>query len=396
MPRFRSRSAVALAMLPALGLGIAPGHLDSSHGQPVPAPPRPSAPEWQLAESAHFGQPGNASGYSAMLVVDGHVWAFGGTNPGGQSVPVALSQDGRGWRASTLPAGLTGFISDVSASSATDIWAVSGYGRYVLRFDGTRWQLFRPWRRPGVLSDVMAFGPGDAWVFGTSAGGSRTIGTWRYDGSRWIEVRGIARDIYRASAVSRRDIWAIVAGSTSDTIVHFSGGRWHRVKVGPALAGIRWHDIVAESATSVWLAGNEVTRHGGGTLILAHFNGRNWTRFDTSQRAWAGQLAAADHGRIAVTATSAGLLSVGLIALVSPAGRMSWSRIIVSAFGSGVSDVSFAPGTGVLWASGGILTRLGGNAAVWQDPIARPDAHGTTRRPASTPSTGGRSRFPSQ
>jgi hypothetical protein len=395
MPRIRSRSAVALAMLPALGLGMAPGHLIPSHGGLMPAPPQPSAPTWKLAESAHFGQPGNASGYSAMLVINGDVWAFGGTNPGGQSVPVALSQNGRGWRASALPAGLTGFISDASASSATDIWAVSGYGRYVLRFDGTRWQLLRRWRKQGVISDVMAFGPGDAWVFGTDADGSRSIGTWRYDGSRWIEVRGIARDIYRASAVSRRDIWAIVAGPASDTIVHLSGGRWHRIKVGRAVADVRWHDIVAESATDVWLAGNAVTRHGGEQLILAHFHGKSWTELETSQRAWAGQLATAGRGRIVVTATSAGLLPVGLIAMVSSAGRLSWSTI-VSSFGSGVSDLAFAPSTGVLWASGGILTRLGGDAAVWRRAIARPDAHRAQRRMTATRSATGHPRHPTQ
>jgi hypothetical protein len=395
MPRFRSRSAVALAMLPALGLGMAPGHLVPSHGGLVPGPPRSSAPAWQLAESAHFGQAGNASGYSAMLAINGYVWAFGGTNPGGQSVPVALSQNGRTWRASPLPAGLTGFISDASASSATDIWAVSDYGRYVLRFDGTRWQLLRRWRKQGVISGVTAFGPGDASVYGTSADGSRTIGTWRYDGSRWIEVRGIARDIYRASAVSRRDIWAIVAGPTADTIVHLSGGRWHRIKLARTLAGIRWHDIVAESATDVWLAGNAVTPHGGERLTLAHFDGKTWSELETSERAWAGQLATAGRGLIAVTATSAGLLPVGLIAVVSSAGRLTWSTI-ASSFGSGVSDVAFAPSTGLLWASGGILTRLGGDAAIWHRAIARPDRHRTQKRIASGRTTTTRPRRPTR
>jgi hypothetical protein len=395
MPRFRSRSAVALAMLPALGLGAMPGRQLPSHTRLVPTPLQPSAAAWPLAESAHFGQPGNASGYSAILVINGHTWAFGGTNPGGQSVPVVLRQDGRSWRVSALPTGLTGFISDASAASAADVWAVSGYGRYVLHFDGTRWQLLRRWRTPGVISDVVALGRGDAWVFGTSATGTRTVGTWYYDGSRWTEARGIARDIYRASAVSRRDVWAIVAGPASDTIVHWSGTRWQRVSLGRMLAGIRWHDIVAESATDVWLAGNPVTRHGGARLILAHFNGKNWTRLETPQRAWAGQLAAAGHGKIAVTATSDGLLPVGLIAVVSPANRMSWSTI-VSSFGSGVSDVAFAPTTGVLWASGGILTRLGGNAAIWQHPIARPDEHRVHSRISSARPATGRARRPTE
>jgi hypothetical protein len=361
MPSFRAHTAAVLMLLPALTLSTAP-----SHQAPRPASRASQAsPAWRLAATQHFGQPGNASGYSVILVVGRQVWVFGGTNPGGQSAPVALSRVGQGWRAANLPARLSDFISDANATSATDIWAISSYGRYVLHWNGRHWLVARRWGQQGVLSDVTAISPANAWVFGTSATGNRSIGTWHYDGGRWIAVSGIAREIYRASAVSGRDIWAIAAGPTSDTIVHLAGTRWHRVATGRALAGIRWHDILAESAHDVWLVGNTASLLGSGRLMLAHWNGARWSRFVTSLQAWAGQLASADRDRVVATATSSGLLAVGLIAEISSNGRMTWSSF-GSSFGSGVSDAAFDPRAGVLWASGGILTRRGGDAAIWE------------------------------
>jgi hypothetical protein len=364
MPSFRSHTAAVLMLLPALTLSIAP-----SRQIPQPASHASQAsPAWRLAGTQHFGQPGNASGYSSILVAGRQAWVFGGTNPGGQSAPVALSRFGQGWRVASLPAGLSDFISDANASSATDIWAVSSYGRYVLHWDGRHWLLARRWSQQGVLSDVTAISPANAWVFGTSATGTRSIGTWHYDGGRWMAVTGIASEIYRASAISGRDIWAIAAGPVSDTILHLAGNRWHRMATARVLAGIRWHDILAESGHDVWLAGNTASLHGSGRLVLAHWNGAHWSRYVTSLQAWAGQLASADRDRVVATATSSGLLAVGLIAEISGNGRMTWSSI-GSSFGSGVSDVAFDPGASVLWASGGILTSRGGDAAIWEHDV---------------------------
>jgi hypothetical protein len=357
MPRFRSHKATVLGVLPALALSLPPAHQG-------PQMARQASLGWRLADSRHFGQPGNASGFSTILVAGQQVWVFGGTNPGGQSAPVALSGSGRRWRVSSLPAGLSDFISDATAPSASDIWAISSYGRYVLHWNGSRWRVAKRWGQQGILSDVTALGPRDAWVFGTSAAGDRTIGTWHYDGRRWIAVRGVAREIYRASALSGRDIWAIAAGETGDTIVHLAGQRWHRVPTGRALAGIRWHDILAESAASVWLVGNAASQHGIGPVVLAHWNGQRWTRLASHVQAWAGQLAVAGRGQAMATATSTGILATGLIVQVSGDGRMTWSSI-ASSFGSGVSDVALAPKAGLVWASGGILTLLGGDAGIW-------------------------------
>ena len=364
MPRFRSLSTVALAVLPVLPLSGSLSYLDpgqsAAGGHAAPARASLVAQTWGLAMSKHFGHPGTAAGFSAILITDGRLWAFGGTNPGGTSAPIADQRTGKRWVASALPAGLGDFISDASATSPRDIWAVSGYGRYVLHFDGISWQLSRRWPGPGSLSDVVATSSRSAWVFGTSFDGARSIGAWHFDGTSWRPVTGMADDIYRASADSGHDIWAIAARARTDALLRFDGRRWHRVRASGAVAGIRWRDILAESARSVWLLGNT----GKGRLVFAHWNGARWHRFVTPLTALAGQLAAARDGRVLATATSPAQLPTGLIVTMSGDGRVTTS-VIASALGCGVSDAVVAVRTGAIWASGGTLTKLGGDAAIW-------------------------------
>jgi hypothetical protein len=360
MRRVRSLSTATLAVLPALPLAT------FAHAADV-AMLRPADRGWALVQTQHFGQPGNASGYSTVLLTRGHLWVFGGTNPGGPSSPVVEHLVGRHWLSARLPAGLSDFISDASAPGPRDIWAISSYGQYVVRWDGTRWRLMGHWRRAGSFSDIVATGPRSAWIFGTSAAGYRSLGTWHYDG-KWQRVTGAADDIYRASVVSSRDVWAIQAGRRGDGILRFDGRRWRRLHVGPAISGIRWYDILAESRRSVWLVGNEQAKEDY-RLILAHWNGKRWMMLVTRTSALAGQLAGAGCGRVLVTATSSALLPTGLVLLVTSSGRVA-TTAISSSLGNGVSDAVLDSATGVVWASGGTLTRLGGDAAVWTRYLA--------------------------
>src|SRR5580658_5612761 len=288
MPRFRSLSATAVAVLPAMALSPVLA-LTAATTLRLPAHRAelqvlPGNQAWHLAVERHYGQPGNASGYSTIVTAGRRVWAFGGTNPGGLSSPVATVRIDRTWRAASLPTGLSDFLSDASATSASDIWAISGYGRYILHWDGSHWTISRRWAQPGTLSGLVAVNRSNVWVFGTSITGVRTLGTWHFDGKSWREAKGEGADIYRASALSARDIWAILAGRYNDSIVRFNGRRWRHIRTGRALNDVRWHDILAESGTDVWVVGDTTSRLGRGRLVFAHWNGRYWIRFTTSLR----------------------------------------------------------------------------------------------------------------
>jgi hypothetical protein len=330
----------------------------------------------RIALRQHYGPPANASGYSVILVAGrDSAWVFGGTNPGGTSKPVAARWNGKRLTPSALPTGLAGFITDAGAASARDIWATSEYGRYLLRWNGQRWSLVREWPH-GTITGLTVAGQRSVWVFSTTAAGVRQGGTWHFNGRSWAHPTGLAGQIYRASALSRRDVWAIAAGEKADSIVRFNGSRWWRVHTGAALAGVRAHDILAMSDRNVWVVGNQASKFGTGRLVLVHWNGETWARVPCKLDVWAGRLAPGWHGDVLMTATSEGTAAAaGLILRASPAGRLSVTTIR-SAQGTGVSDIAMSRGTRTVLVAGGVLTRLGGDAAIWAGrllPAAKSD-----------------------
>jgi hypothetical protein len=369
MLRIRSTAAVA-GLVPVLALASANGPaLARQAAQGAVSTPqhawsavRTGVSPYRILASSHFGQPWNASGYSAIVVTGRRqAWALGGTNPGGPSRPVAEHWTGSAMTRSALPPGLTGFISDASAPSATDIWAASEYGGYVLHWNGTRWYLAKRW--DGSITGLTAVSADNVWIFGASADGSGT-GTWHFDGRSWRRVAGAAGAIYRASAVSRRDIWAIATGTKSDSVLRYDGKRWRPVRSGHVLAGVVASDILATSKRDVWVLGNEVSK-GAVRLVLAHWNGARWKKINASMTAFAGRLSPGAHGTVLVTATPAQASAAGLVLQVNAAGQQRVTAIR-SGLGSGVSAVALLRGTRLLLASGGVLTRLGGDAVIWE------------------------------
>lgn len=322
-----------------------------------------------VAISQHYGKVSNASGYSVILRTGRQdAWALGGTNPGGNSRPVAVQWNGRTATPAALPSGLTGFITDAAATSARNVWAVSAYGQYLLHWNGQAWRLARRWHR-GPITGLAVLSARNVWIFGTTPGGLSGTGTWHYDGQSWRRVAGQAADIYRASAVSWHDIWAITANGTRDSVIRYGGRNWRAVPGGRALTGVSMRDILAISDRDVWVVGTQ-TAKGATRLVLAHWNGRTWIRLATRANAWPGRLVRGRNGVVLVTATSVHPAATGLI-------LQAWARgwgptiAVASPFGSGVSDVAAFQGRSV-WAVGGMLTRLGGNAVIWHADLGRP------------------------
>jgi hypothetical protein len=326
---------------------------------------------WRLATMQHYGSVHDASGYSAVVTTGKRTaWVFGGTNPGGTSAPVALRWNGSRWQSWPLPPHLTGFISDASAPSADDIWAVSYAGGYALHWDGHHWAVVRHWRERGALTGVTALSASDVWVFGTTAAGVHGLGTWHFNGRTWTRVNGLAGEIYRASAVSRHDIWAVAATRKGGFIEHYDGRTWRRVSIG--LGQARLDDVLAVARDDVWAVGNMAGRHGEGKLALAHFDGRHWIRILTRWHADTGRLAAATSGGVWVTADNTGTRNDALIGHLCFGCQASWVAVRWG-LGSGISDVAVNPRTGMVWISGGFLTKAGGDAAVWSHRDRRAD-----------------------
>jgi hypothetical protein len=320
---------------------------------------------WRMVATRHYGDPDDASGYSAVVAAGrSSAWAFGGTNPGGGSVPAAARWAGGQWRPWPLPAHLSGFIGDASAASSRDIWAVSYSSGYVLHWNGTRWRVAKSWHQHDVLTGVTALSPTNVWVFGTTTTGTRGLGTWHFTGRGWARAGGRANEIYRASAVSWRDIWAVAANARGGFVEQYDGRSWRRARTGRLLADTRLDDVLALSHRDVWVVGNLQTRHGDGRMLIAHYDGRRWTRVLTRRHADIGRLAPDGAGGIWITADNTGTRSDALIGHLPRHGRLTWTTLR-HGLGSGVSDIAVNRDTSRVWLSGGFLTRAGGDAAIW-------------------------------
>jgi hypothetical protein len=326
------------------------------------APAQAAATGWRLFFSHHYGAAANFSGYESVVSPGkSDAWAFGGAALSGGTAaagtPVAEYWNGRSWRGSALPRGLHDAIIAASAASPTDVWAVTHFGGYILRWNGARWSLAKRLPGAGQLTGVTALSPGDVWVFG-GGGFTGGLGTWHFNGRTWRQWKGNAVGLERGSAVSPGDIWATRGTAAPDnTIMHFNGRSWLPV-TAKALSGLQFQDIRAFSRTNIWVSATAATSNL--PAFLVHFNGTRWTRFELPWKVDVYSIAADGRG---------GLWTSGLRTTTSQpfvvhrSASGGWSRTPVSTF---LFDLALVPGTTSLWGVGSAATGVtGGDAVIW-------------------------------
>jgi hypothetical protein len=328
---------------------------------------QPAAPPgWQIVASVHYGPRNYASGYTtAIALTPGNAWAFGGTNPGGTSAPTAEHWDGAHWRAARLPGGLSGFIVGAAAQSPKNIWAVGG--GYALHFNGSAWSVAKTFRPAGQATSVAAISTHDVWIFGAPRSGAAGLGAWHYDGRAWGRQGGIAAMVFRASVVSATDIWAITA-TRFGSLVTYNGRTWVPASAaGRALASTQLDDVLALSASNVWVAGITPPSGSSGRVVLAHGSGKSWARFVAPWPVQRVERFAADGaGGIWIPVVTGGGSPQAWLLHLSRSGQ--WTRTQVTSSpstGVGIGDLALVPGTTSLWGAGGLLKTAGGNAAIW-------------------------------
>ncbi len=231
---------------------------------------------WTLKLATRYLPPvTNHSRYSSVLVQGRTAWFFGGSNFNSKrdGVPEAeLRRNGR-WHTSPLPSGLQSWIVGASATSGSDIWAVTYLDGKVINWNGTRWTVVPkgPWSPKHQFTGILALPHHNVWLFGAPGSKRTGAGTWHLSGGKWTRVRGMASDLDRASAASRTDVWGIggLPGSMT-ALVHFDGSAWH--EVSPAsLTGFSYSYVLALGPANVWVAGSVA-----GLPELGHFDGRAW------------------------------------------------------------------------------------------------------------------------
>ena len=202
-------------------------------------------------------------------------------------------------------------LSSVTATSATDAWAVGYYcstkcGRsgeveqtLIAHWDGTSWsQVTSPNPFPDELTAVTATSPTSAWAVGyyctagcLAAGGSLGTLAEHWNGTAWSQVHTPSpgakpkQDVFfGVGATGTGDAWAAGSYCTSacftpsqtyhTLIEHWNGTVWSKVATPSSGTGPNLLALSADSPADAWAVGY---LNGSKTVIL-HWTGTAWAK----------------------------------------------------------------------------------------------------------------------
>jgi hypothetical protein len=358
------------------------------------AGPALAAGGWAIAAAPPTGQ--NAALTSIATVSDSDAWAVGYhsgsafTNVGAKAL--IDTWYGTAWSQVATPAtpGNTALLLGVSASSATDAWAVgrtqinkSSFEGLALHWNGTAWSV-----SPGFPAALSPFGgasaagvadisPSDAYAIGNSA--ATAVGSLaHWNGAAWSPVTlplppnaNSNTTLNAISAHGRGDVWIVgtfldSANGRNETFSeHFNGTAWSVVRMPPVNgsninAFFRFNGIKANSRSDVWAVGDRgvIDVPNSQKTLIEHFNGTAWSIVPSPSPGSIDALSG-----VTTSNASNNVWAVG--ADVRPgtsAGRtltMNWNgtawRVVASPnTGStdGVGAVATKPGAAIVWAVG--------------------------------------------
>ena len=212
--------------------------------------------------------------------------------------PVSYHWNGSAWSIVATPTlGVSSALLAVSASTATDAWAVgfSVLGRHddgtlIEHWNGTAWSVNSSLVVKGFVAEltgVADLSPTNAWAVGT--GNGTLLEHW--NGSAWSSMTipdpdftpGAGQSI---SASSPTDIWVVgttvntTTGTTTAEALHFNGTAWAVVPMQqPGTNTPTIGAVTAISATDAWAVGEDIgaTSAPGGSTLIEQWNGAKWS-----------------------------------------------------------------------------------------------------------------------
>jgi hypothetical protein len=242
-----------------------------------------------------------------------------------------------------------GMLMDVSASSPTDAWAVgirwTPWGQTPLaeHWDGHSWtRTPSDAPRNAQLTAVVAIAPGDAWAAGLSSGRHPWIEHW--DGAAWHRVM-LPGAVYHATindlaATSSSDVWAVGSSfrGLHPRLLNFDGQRWRAVTGArpPSGAGALYA-VSGVSAGDVWAVGRDGVD--GDAAFAEHWDGKQWTAVPTGSpgRGPFLSVAAAGHADVWASSTRAEHWDGAAWSVSATSGRLVYGFGMLAA--SGPRDV---------------------------------------------------------
>ncbi len=258
-----------------------------------------AATGWTVATVPQTGNNTILLGAAARTSTD--AWAVGEQfAAAGQAPPPPVSYhwNGSTWSIVATPVlGVSSALLGVSASTATDAWAVgfSVLGRHddgtlIEHWNGTAWSVNSSLVVTGFVAEltgVADLSPTDAWAVGK--GNSALLEHW--NGSAWSSATipdpdftpGAGQSI---SASSPTDIWIVgttvntTTGITTAEALHFDGTAWAVVPMQqPGTNTPTIGAVTAISAMDAWAVGEDIgaTSAPGGSTLIEQWNGTKWS-----------------------------------------------------------------------------------------------------------------------
>lgn len=311
-------------------------------------------------------------------------WTCNSCSTFNRNLDFVLHWDGRRWRSIGLPVPLTypRFVTSVSASSASNLWAVTDQGRVGI-WNGRRWTVkvppawvLRATREGDPDGQAAVLAPGNAWVFSGGAISEPTLaahfvrGAWR---KAWLPVAP-----YAVSQVSSRDLWvlgdtrkSLTTGKPVIAVAHWNGSAWHALalpKVRVPSGGGTGYSLAAVAPRDIWLA-REVGNSLGHTVstALLHWTGR-WRVIKVPFSTYSFESVSQDgHGGVWMLADRV-LPSFHQDLYHYGSGR--WVRQVVPARAGvpvSATTLTWIPGTRSLWAIGDLRNGSGSTGAILRD-----------------------------
>ncbi len=263
---------------------------------------------WTRVPSAHPQAANRLSGVAAVAATD--IWAVGWSGIASSHWRTLIEHwNGTTWsrvRSATPESATQARLTGVSATSASDAWAVGYYFTEGFRvktiiehWDGAAWDILRS-PNPGkdnYLNSVYAFSPTDVWAVGSQYRQGYHTFTTHWDGTNWSVVpspdKRSQNSLAGVSGTSSSDVWAVgsasggealngkamaedsaLAGRPAQTLIeHWDGSAWSLVpSPNPGDSDRALASVSAGSVSEAWAVGH----YAGGRHVCLHWDGSAW------------------------------------------------------------------------------------------------------------------------
>ena len=209
-----------------------------------------------------------------------------------------------GWTAVSVPStGNNVILLGAAARTSTDAWAVGqqfvGAGQpqapaVAYHWTGTSWSLTPTPNlgEYGALRSVSASSATDAWAVGFTMIARRDFGTLieHWNGSAWSvnskdALTGYAAGLNGVVDESPTNAWAVGESGSGGLIEHWNGNAWSTITLpDPAFTPSSGDAISADSAADIWVVGSSINPATDATIPeTLHYNGSTWSVVPAAQ-----------------------------------------------------------------------------------------------------------------